>query len=175
MWGVDVKKIVLVLMAILFVSSIAMAFPLQVDNQIDVFREATFNVEITNTSNNQENLIINFFAPTDVTIFAPNTIPPNQTITAKIIVRDSFDKYTQIDSKLEVFVGSALEERQVLLKFYESGDAFGEATGSFAALFTLPFAIETNFTTIEWVAFFILVLIVLALLIAFIARLAKRI
>ncbi len=169
------KKIVLVLMVILFISSIAIAFPINNPSEIDVFREATFNVEITNTSNNQENLIINFFAPTDVMIFAPNTIPPNQTITAKVIVRDSFDKYTEIDSKLEVFVGSALEERHVLLKFYESQDAFKEATGSFAALFTMPFAIETNFTTIEWVAFFILVLIVIALLIAFIARLAKRI
>jgi hypothetical protein len=173
--GVDVKKILVVLIAILFISSIATAFPIQVDNQIDVFKEASFNVEITNSSNAQENLVVNFFAPTDVTIFAPKTIPPNQTVTAKIIVRDSFDKYTEIDSKLEVFVGSALEERQVLLKFYESQDAFVGATGSFAALFTLPFAIETNFTTIEWVAFFILVLIVLALLIAFIARLAKRI
>ena len=169
------KKIVLVLALILFISSIATAFPINVDNQIDVFNEATFNVEITNPSNNQENLIVNFFAPTDVTIFAPKTIPPNGTITAKIIVRDSFDEYTEIDSKLEVFVGSSIEERQVLLKFYESQDAFSGATGAFSALFTLPFAIETNFTTVEWIAFFILVLIVIALLIAFIARIAKRI
>ena len=169
------KKIVLVLALILFISSIATAFPINNPSEIDVLGEATFNVEITNTSNTQENLIINFFAPTDVTIFAPKTIPPNRTVTAKIIVRDSFDKYTEIDSKLEVFVGSALEERQVKLKFYESQDSFGQATGAFSALFTMPFAIETNFTTIEWIVFFILVLIVLALLIAFIARLAKRI
>jgi hypothetical protein len=168
----------MLLLAICLFSSVISAFPIEVNESVDIYQEANFEVKITNMSSTPKEITVNFFAPTDVTVFAPRTIPPNSTVTAKVFVKDSFEKYTEIQSTLEVVIGNEIEQRTVLLKFYESQDAFQNATGDFtAALFGLPLLIGgmTAFTTLEWLAIFILVLVAAALLVAFVVRVARRV
>jgi len=158
-------------------SSVISAFPIEVNETVDIYQEADFEVKITSMSNTSEDITVNFFAPTDVTVFAPRNISPNSTITAKIFVKDSFEKYTEIQSTLEIVIGNEVEQRTVILKFYESQDAFRDATNDFAsAFFGLPLLIGgTSFTTLEWLAVFILVLVAAALLVAFVVRVARRV
>ncbi len=173
-----IYKLLTALTILILALSVTSAFPLSVPTNVEVFNEATVLVDITNNSLEQKALSINLFVPSTTTIYAPSSISPNETVTAKIIIKNNFSNYTEISSKLEVYLGTDLEERELSIKFY-GGNApadlsglFGIFLGSFAGAESL-FGETIAFTPLEWTVLFVLVLVAVVLLIAFVARVAR--
>jgi hypothetical protein len=140
-------------------------------------QEKYFLVEITNTSEQPLALEINFYAPTETQVSAPKQIAGNSKVTAKIFVKNpGWNK--EINSKLEVFLDEEKEETFITLKFNpnQAEVSTEQITGAFTALFGLNTFLEeaTNFGSLEYVLLFVLILVAAVLLIAFIARITKR-
>ncbi|VVB75625.1 Uncharacterised protein [uncultured archaeon] len=132
----------------------------------------SFTVDITNETNLQAPLSLNFYSPLSVSVSAPSTINPNQKVTAKITLTNSNNKYkagTQFEGTIEAKLGSKVEQKPITLTVAQGNNvlaaffSFGAFTGE----------IE-KFTLFEWVAFWVLVIIAAVLLLGFIARAGKR-
>jgi len=132
----------------------------------------SFIVNITNESSSQLPLKVNFYSPLSVSVFAPSTINPNETVAAKITLTNSNNKYkvgTQFEGTLEAKMGSKIEQKLVTLTVAQGNNVLA-AFFSFGA-FTSE--IE-KFSLFEWVAFWVLMIIAAVLLLGFIARANKR-
>jgi|GEM_PF-1503128 len=132
----------------------------------------SFIINITNDSSSVLPLSVNFYSPLNVSISAPSTINPNETVKAKITLSNSNNKYkvgTQFESTLQVKMGSKIEQKPVTLTVAQGNNVLA-AFFSFGA-FTSE--IE-KFSMFEWVAFWVLIIIAAVLLLGFIARATKR-
>ncbi len=159
------------------------AFPVINPSEIEVNNsEGFFFVEVTNPYDDTRSLDINFFVPTDVQINSPKEIPANTTITAKVFVRNNFSEFTKINSTLEVYLGEELERKEISVRFYPnpttnstniSGNFLGlDSITSFFSLLTF-FSFEN--ISLNFIAMFFLTLIIIALLIMLIVRIARRV
>ncbi len=132
----------------------------------------SFVVNITNESTLQLPLKVYFYSPLNVSISAPTTISPNEKVVAKITLTNSNNKYkvgTEFEGTIEAKMGSKVEQKPITLTVAQGNNVLA-AFFSFGA-FTSE--IE-KFTVLEWVAFWILIIIAAVLLLGFIARANKR-
>jgi hypothetical protein len=173
------NKYILILMTFLSILSFASALIVEAPAVIDVYETEEFYIDITNNTNTAKDLSLNFYTTTDVKTFAPNVVPANTTVKAKIIVDNDYEKYTELESKLEINLGNNYSERKILLRFFgeeraeeqviEGANAFF----SFAAvnsLFTL-----SNYSILEISAMSFLVLLIIVLAVALVVRIVKRV
>ena len=143
--------------------------------------EAYFLVEIENIKDTPKDLQINFYAPLTSQIVSTSTLAPFSKTSAKIYVKNEFNEYTEITAKLEVYLDGDLEEKEILLKFNKTDKVINQEINNdeqvFAGLFGLTTFVEeaSNFGSIEYVLLFVLILIATVLLVAFIARIIKRV
>ena len=168
-------------LALLFSISFASAFSVTVPSQVDIHDQEYISIQVTNISSELKTLKINFFAPTETQIFAPTEVSPNQTITARILVKNTLRDYTEINSKLEIYLGSDLVEKELLLRYYPSSEVIQQEQQEnnnkmLGALFGFSsfFTELGNFSLVEWVALVALVIIAAFLLVALIARAVRR-
>jgi len=159
----------------------AFALSVQAPSTVDIIDSNSFVIEITNTSNTEKELRIDFFSPANVEILFPKIIPPHAKTSAKIILNYSPQTYTEIESKLEVYLGNEFKEKMITQKFYPTGtnidlvdqpvDQSQEYAG---ALFGLVAIGEMgSFGVLEWSLFIVLVIIAAILLVTLVARAIK--
>ena len=174
--GVDVKNILLVLLALFILTSVTYAVPIQVDQTIDIFQDKEFFVEITNPYAEAKVLNVNIYTPTPKVVLAPDIINAGETVKVKIYLQNTLTEYTEISSKLEVYLDEELTEKELTLRFFEKGQA-PDVWGDFASgLFGLGIFFDgMNFVVSEYYLAFLLIMIIAALLIALVVRVAKRV
>jgi hypothetical protein len=170
---------VLVVLFVLFFLSTASAFTISAPEVIDVHNNETFFVEVTNTTNQLQELNVAFFSPAETTISAPKNLSPNSTAKVKVTLNYSPKNYTEVLSKLEVKLGTGLEYKEILVRFYSDGTQPQQnplAGDFFAGLFGLTFFFQESlgYSALEWALFIVLVIVAAILLVAFIARASKR-
>jgi hypothetical protein len=162
----------------ILISIIGFSFAFTIDMPEELLIEeedSFFLVEINNNSNTTKNLEIVFFTNTESEIIAPKAIAPNMATTAKIFIKNSFSNYTEVDSKIEVYLGNELKQKRILLKFNPNPTAIQNQSNSTNALFALFIGLESlTFGTFEYVLLFAMILIILVLIIAFFVRISKR-
>jgi len=167
----DYLVVLLVFMLVLF-SAKAYA-SVSVPDQVIVSDETTFFVEITNDSDKQVDLKVNFFAPIKNEIVAPSKIAPFGKANAKITVFNTkYDESTELNATVEIKMDEKVEQKNVALVF-----AKNSSTSAFAGLFsfsTFTQQIE-SFSIFQWAVFWILVIVAAILLIAFISRVRNRV
>jgi len=181
-WAVFVAIVLaFVLFAAPGVASIAApAFPIIAPNEVNISgTQGSFIVEVSNLSLEPKDLKVNFFSTLKNSISAPTRIAPNSTAQVKITLENTYTSYTEINSTLEVFLGSDFQRKEIVIKFVPQGSgAFNDATsGLFGAFFSFGTFLQelTNFSLLEWGVFWVLVIIAAILLIAFIARVRRKV
>lgn len=189
-------KILALACSILLVLSCASALTISAPNVVDVQGSSTvIEVPIANDSAATADLSVKFFAPTEVRVVAPSVLYPQSSTTAKIWISNSFPTYTEITSTLEVKLGDEVQKKQITLRFFgqsksqgnqasgdqNQGNFFGSLSGAFvsfgSAFFSFgSFIQETmTFSTMEWAVFIVLVIVAAVLLLAFIAKVVRRV
>ena len=156
------------------VSALSVSAP----STVQVTDTNSFIVEITNNSNIEKELKINFFSTANVKILSPKSILPHSKINVKITLDYSSPNYTEMESKLEVYLDNEFKEKMITQKFYPTGttninsqDQSGEYAG---ALFGLAAMGEfASFSVLEWALFIVLVIVAAILLLTLIARVIK--
>jgi len=167
----DYLIVLLVFMLVLF-SAKAYA-SVNVPEQVIVSDKTTFFIEITNDSDKQVDLEVNFFAPIKSEIVVPSKIAPYEKTSAKITIFNSkYDESTQLNATVEIKMDEKVEQKNIALIF--SGNNSNSAlTGLFSfGTFTQQI---TKFSIFEWAVFWVLVIIAAILLIAFISRVRNRV
>jgi len=174
-----IKQMFVLMLALLILSTVS-AFTVQAPTLVEIHDVGSFTIEITNTSNIAKELNINFFAPFEVEILAPKSIPSYAKSTAKITLNYSPQNYTEITSKLEVYLDNDLEEREITLRFFsnqanQNNNIINDQSEEYmGALFGLGAIVElANFSMLEWALFIVLVIIAAILLITLVARAIK--
>ena len=159
---------------IILVSGVAFAGTLTISapEQVNITDKTSFFVDITSNSAQSEDLKVSFFAPTKVEVSAPTIMGPNSTAKAKITVYGSKEA-KEISSKLEVMLGNSVQQKEVTLSYAANPNISENFVG---ALFGFGSFVQeaTNFSIMEWGVFWVLVIIAAVLLIAFVARVARR-
>lgn len=184
-WGLGVKmnKLGIALIISIFFLAItgANAFSITAPDSVIVPSEGTsFFVKVYNGTEATQSLKVNFLSIAKYKISAPTSIPRGATADIKITVfNNSLENYNAIDSKIEVYLGKNLEEKNIILKMNPTAESSSITTGAFTAfsgLFSLgSFFSETGtYSIVEWIVFWILVIIAAVLLIGFIARILRR-
>jgi len=168
-------RYLLVLALALLILGTVSAFTLQAPDSIEIHDSTSFTIEITNTTNTQKELKINFFTPFEVEILSPKSIPPYAKSSAKITLNYSPKTYTEIISKLEVYLDNDLEEKEITLKFFPSTNQLNDQSQQYVgALLGFGTVGElTNFSILEWALFIVLVIIAAILLVTLVARTIK--
>ena len=168
------------IVSLLLLLTCAFAFTVQAPNTVEIHNTNSFTIEITNTSSTQKELNINFFAPFEVKILSPKSIPPYAKSTAKITLNYSPNSYTEITSKLEVYLDNELDEKEITLKFFpnqanQNNNVVNDQSGEYiGALFGLGSIGEmASFSMLEWALFIVLVIIAAILLVTLVARAIK--
>jgi hypothetical protein len=143
---------------------------------VEVYDSNSFVIEITNTSNTTKDLEINFFSPAEVKILSPKSIPAHSKSSARISLNYSPTNYTEIESKLEIYLGDELEEKTITQKYYSKStitpnNQTGEYTGALFGLGAIGGL--ASLSVLEWALFIVLVVIVAILLVTLVARVIK--
>jgi hypothetical protein len=141
---------------------------------VDVYEKGIFYIEVTNNTSELQDLEINFYAPTEVKINSPSKIAPNTNLTAQITVYNNYTTYREMNSKLEVKLGDEIQSKDVSLRFYARA---GIADNPLIGLFGLSSFVgeSSSYTIVEWIAFWLLVIVAAVLIIALFARITHRI
>ena len=154
---------------------------LQAPSTVDIVDSNSFVIKITNTSNIQKELKINFFSSAEVKILSQKYILPHSTTSAQITLNYPTKNYLEMESKLEVYLDNEFEEKMITQKFYPTGtnvnlenqpiDQSGEYTGALFGLAAMGSL--ASFGVLEWALFIILVIVAAILLITLAARTLK--
>ena len=171
-----IAGIVALSMAFVLLLSTAHAFSISAPSDVNISgTDGYFYIDITNDSGEMQDIKVEFFTPAQKEISAPLSVAPNTTSSAKIRLYNDYDADTTIASKLEVYMGKEMESKEINVRF--SGNKGAANGGVLGAFFSLgAFSLETaNFTLIEWALFWFLVIIAAVLLVAFVARVARRV
>lgn len=179
-FGIDLDYLLVAVLFLLVIFS-AKGFALSVTapESVTINDKASFYVDITNDSIQGIDFEVSIFAPVKTQIVSPTSIGPNETAKAKIIVYNKYSEKTEINSKIEVISEGIIVQKEITFIFEPANETAipqGESrilTGLFS--FGLVLGELTGFTILDWVIFWILVVIVAFLLIAFVARLRKRV
>jgi hypothetical protein len=168
------KNFLIGLLLVILISTVN-AFPINTNSTVDVYENGLFYVEITNNTSELQDLEINFYTPAEIKINAPSKIAPNTNITAQVTVYNKYDSYREITSKLEVTMGQEIETKNINLRFFETdGTMTNELTSFFGAGYFV-FGNDFAFSLIDWIAFWVLVIVAAILLIALVARIVHRV
>jgi len=169
-------NVAIFLLALLVLSSVSFAFSLTSPDSIEVQgKETYFLVKVFNESKDDQLLKVNFYSTTQSSVSAPKSVASNAYADVKITVfNNNQPNYNEIDSKLEIYLGKDLEEKNITLKMISSGE--NNSANFFVGLFSLGsfFTESTSFTITEWIVFWVLVIVAAILIIAFISRVTKR-
>ena len=151
------------------------AMTVEAPNTVEIYDSNSFVIEITNTSSTDKVLSIDFFSPANVKILAPKSIPAHSKSSAQITLNYSPSNYTEIESKLEVYLGDELEERTITQIYYPGNSNPQDQTSQYTgALFGLGlFGGLASFTVLEWALFIVLVIVAAILLVTLVARVIK--
>ncbi len=172
------KRFVLVLALALLILSTVSAFTISVPSQVEVHDSNSFLVEITNPTNQTQDLQINFFSTINANVYAPDSISPHSNISARVVLDYSPPIYEEINTTLEVYLGNDLEKREILLIIYPSQNPTtmnNTDEGYLGALFGFGSVGEMfSFSVLEWALFIVLVIIAAILLVALVVRVIKR-
>ena len=171
----DLKYIAIIVSMLLLLVCVS-AMTVQAPSVVEVHDSNSFVIEITNTSNTTKDLEINFFSPADVKILSPKSIPAHSKSSARISLNYSPANYTEVESKLEIYLDSELEEKIVIQKYYSKStigpnDQTGEYTGALFGLGAIGGLASLG--VLEWALFIVLVIVAAILLITLVARVIK--
>jgi hypothetical protein len=156
-----ILSIVFLVMLAVSVSALTIEGP----ETVDLFQDKTLEIQITNTSNYSQPLIVNYFAPVRTSFNAPTKISANETITIPIKIFHTYNSYEEFNSKLEVYLGNEFKVKEINLKFYPQQETF-------SALFSLG---TISITGMGEVALFFILIVVIAILLALlITKLGER-
>lgn len=146
---------------------------------VDVHEKEEFYIEIENTENTVQSLNVNFYSTSNVTTFAPSTVPANSSVKVKVIVNNTYDSYTEVESKLEVNLGNKFQDRKIILRFFENKDGSTQfvegANAFFSAIAVNSFFSLGDYSLLELSAMTVLILLIIVLAIALIVRIVKRV
>lgn len=168
--------LVVFLFLIVLFGSNGYAFELKAPSEVVVANDAVFYVDLVNDSSRVVDLKLNFYAPADVSITAPNNISPNSTVQAKITIFNNFKDERIISGLVEASFDEQVLTKEVELHFKKkSGNSSNSSdfTGLFSAGSTIS-GFEL-FTLGEWIIFIVLAIICAVLLVSFIAKLMRRV
>ncbi len=167
--------LVALLFFILLIGSYGHALNISAPESVVVNDKATFYVKLTNDSTSTANVVVNFYSPVRSEVFAPKTILPNSTSEAKIVVYNNSNISGDVDATIEAMVGQKADRNSIILSFQKKSASNTEnAIGAFFSIGALNEDLE-KLSPFEWVLFWIMVLIAAVLLIAFIARVNRRV
>lgn len=179
LWVLSLKNIVITLMVLMAILMPISALVIDAPAVVDVHQKEEFYIEIENTENTVQNLSVNFYSTSNVTTFAPSTVPANSSVKVKVIVNNTYDSYTEVESKLEVTLGNKFQDRKIILRFFEEenqGEQFVEgANAFFSAIAVNSFFTLENYSLLEISAMTVLILLIIVLAIALIVRIVKRV
>jgi hypothetical protein len=161
----------------------ARSYALSIDspNTIEINDKTTFYFDIVNNSDKATDLTVSFFAPVKADVVAPDYISPNEKVTAKVTIYNKYSVDTEVNSKIEVKTLDTVVQKDVVLVFKKQTTNQKQATidGSkvLSGLFAFTFSLTemSSYNLMDWVLFWILVIVVAVLLISFIARVVKRV
>ena len=158
-------------MALLLLATVS-AMHINAPKEVNVYDSNSFIIEITNNSNISKELRINFFSPATIKILKPKMVPPHSTTSAQITLKYQTKNYTEIKSKLEVYLDDELGEKSIIQKFYPKNNNLKKENSKeyLGALFGLG---AMNLSVLEWSLFITLVIIAIILFITLIARTIK--
>jgi hypothetical protein len=171
--SLDKDYLVVLLLFILVLFSAEAYASVSAPEQVIVSDETTFFVEIMNESDEEVDLEVSFFAPLKSEIIAPNRIAPNGKTNVKITIFNSkYNENTKLDATIEVKLDEKVEQKNIVLAFEKNN-----SNSVLVGLFSFSFFTQqmTNFSFLQWVIFWILVIVAAVLLIAFISRVRNRV
>lgn len=146
---------------------------------VDVHEKEEFYIEITNTESTVQSLNVNLYSTSNVTTFAPSTVPANSSVKVKVIVNNTYEKYTEIESKLELTLGNKFQDRKIIFRFFEEENpqtaAIEGANAFFSAMAVNSFFSLGDYSLLELSAMTVLILLIIVLAIALIVRIVKRV
>lgn len=132
------KKVLVALLCAVLLLGAAHAFTVRVPASVDVKDEAVIRAEVINDSSESKELVVYFFAaglrPGDIEIKAPFSVGPKSTGIVYVRVSNPSNVDEKVISRLEIHLGSDVENRDVALKF-SARKKGGETLG--AGLFAL--------------------------------------
>jgi hypothetical protein len=195
-WGGFLKNF-LVVLALLLISSSVLAAVLKAPNQVDVSAEnQSFEVKVENTSDQAQIFGLEFFAPSSYSLSTvPDTIAPNAKLNITVTLDHDPDLAGQeYTSLLRVRMGDTYSSKDITLTYHDLATVLpdngagqdnsgqdsqtGQGNQSPASpgtgFFILPSLGLGLDPSTEIVVDIVLILIAALLLIAFIARLTKR-
>jgi len=150
------------------------AFTIESPSVVDVFGDKnSFYVDVINNTNEVQPLVVNFYSSAKTQISQPKSLAPNSSTKIKITIEhDNKPRYHEVDSKLEIYLGKDLEEKNISIRFYEKNNS-SQSLASFLSFSS--FSQETSqFVFVEWIIFWVLVIIAAVLLIAFVSKVVRR-
>lgn len=157
------------------------ALVISAPSEVEVNKSTEFFIDITNTTNTNQNLKLNLFSTAQVETFSPNSIAANSTAKVKVIVFNKYDSYTELESKLEVYLGTEYQEKKIIFKFLDNSNAdflgteFVNGANSFFSLIAInSFFTLGDYNFFEVSAITVLVLLILVLFVALVVRIVKR-
>ena len=170
----DYLAVVLLLVIVLFGAKVY-GLSISAPETVEITNKAVFTVDLVNDSDSAANITVNFFSPAKSEITAPRQLAPNSTSKATITIYNNINKVQDITSTVEVSVGEQKIQKQVILSFKENPT--GSLAGAFSALFSFGLFNKevASFSGIDWVAFWVLVIIAAVLVVAFVSRLVRRV
>jgi hypothetical protein len=170
--------LVLLLFVIVLFTSKGFALEMTSPNQISVSEKTSFLVEIDNNSNKATSLGFSVFAPVKVDVVAPNQIGPNSSVTAKVTIYNKYVDARTVNATIEAKTTDETIQKPLTIDFKPvvKSNFAEDATKVMSGLFTLGMSNGelTNFTLLDWVIFWILIIVAAVLVVAFIARVVKR-
>jgi len=167
--------LVAVLFFILLIGAYGNALTISAPEKISVTDKATFYVKLTNDSASAVNVNVNFYSPVKSEVFAPKKVLLNSTSESKIIVYNSNNLNEDVEATVEAMVGEEAERSVVILSFQSKNiTGLESAVGAFFSIGTFNEELA-KLSPIEWIVFWILVIVAAVLLVAFIARVNRRV
>ena len=175
------KEYLLVMLLFVIVLFGAKSYALSIDApaKVEINDKTTFYFDIINNSDKASDLTINFFAPVKADVVAPSYISPNEKVTAKVTIYNKYDADTEVNSKIEAKMGDTTVQSDIVLVFKkqeqkETALSNGGKVLSGLFAFTTSLTEMSGYNLIDWIIFWVLVIVVAVLLISFIARVVKR-
>lgn len=166
---------VIALLLLVLFSTKGFALQMNAPESIIVSDRNVLTVDLVNDSNRVADISVKFFSPSKYEITAPTKLNPNSSGKAKITIFNDALLEQEVNATIEARVGKEIVQKEVRIVFTRS--RLGDIGANLAGMFSFAaFGAETQaFTLGDWFAFWILVIIAAVLVIAFVARLGRRV
>ncbi|MEI7961320.1 MAG: hypothetical protein WCI04_03205 [archaeon] len=166
--------LVAILIVIVLFGAKAYGFSISAPDLVIITDKAVFTVDLNNNSSSVANVLVSFYSPAKSSLSYPTKMAPNSSGKATITVYNTINKVQDITATVEAVVGEERVQKEVLLSFKENTQ--GSIAGAFTAFFSFGLFNKevAAFSGVDWIVFWVLVIVAAILIIAFISRLAKR-